>query len=415
MKRFLIVFSAILLAFSINSCQKEKENLPADAEVHSESKVSSSEENTKPEDEPTEKKISFLAVGDNVMHDSILADARKNAAISADTSIKNAGYDFTKPYENAKDDIKSADISFINHEAPVAGDEKGVQGYPIFNSPEIIGDFIEDLGFDIVNIANNHMLDMDGTYHKDGYKSSIEYWKGKNVLTVGGYESASDYENIRFIEKDGIKIAVLSYTEFVNQNANGSSEGCIVPLFDKAVMARHIKKAKEKCDLVFVSMHWGNENTFEITENQKYYAKFLADEGVDVIIGHHSHTIQPIEWIDGKDGNKTLCIYSLGNFVSTMLNSCNMLEGMVTFDIVKKDEDIHIENVKMTPLVCHYYGDASVHDNQDLYLRYNAKVYKLSEYTEELCKMHGSSLWGKFDLDTLKGYVTSTISKEFLD
>ena len=97
--------------------------------------------------------------------------------------------------------------------------------------------------------------------------------------------------------------------------------------------------------------------------------------------------IQPVTWMDGKDGNKTLVIYSLGNFLNGMLDVNNVLGGMIRFDFVKdaKSSEISIQNVKWEPLITHYTGDAADIMNT----RKNFTVYKLSDYSEELAEQHG--------------------------
>lgn len=97
----------------------------------------------------------------------------------------------------------------------------------------------------------------------------------------------------------------------------------------------------------------GDENTFKPNSLQKHYAKLFADCGVDVVIGTHPHTIQPVKWIKGSSGNKMLCVYSLGNFLGGMLSTDNVIGGEIKFDFVKEKKKISIENVKWIPIVIH--------------------------------------------------------------
>ena len=351
-------------------------------------------------------RLSFVAAGDNMNHMSVYKEAYALAG-------GNGGYYYDSMYENVADFIKSADIAFVNQESPIAGQGYPVSGFPGFNAPEESGKVLLDIGFDIINLANNHMFDMDGG-NKTGYLNSIKFWKNLNTFLIGGYESQADYDNVRVYEKDGVSIAFLSYTEFTNKNVNSDS-GCIAPVFDKEVFIKHMAAAKEKADLVFVSMHWGDEGTFSPNSKQKELAQFISNQGADVIIGHHSHTIQPIKWLNGESGNKTLVIYSLGNFICTMLYPYNILGAIVGFDVVKNDgEKAYIDNVKFNPIVIHYNADASVMDEQDLPKRTGIKLYWLEDYTDSLAKSHGAQLYQNFNLDTLKSYCTSTIDSEFL-
>ncbi|MBR6917819.1 MAG: CapA family protein [Clostridia bacterium] len=360
-------------------------------------------------DTPAKQVVKFFAAGDNIIHECVYLDAMTVAASVGAPSE----YYFTSMYDNYKDVISSADLAFINAEGPLDTDY-APSGYPSFNAPREAGDALVDVGFDIVNLANNHLLDFNCGV---GMKATINYWKTKNVLTVGAYEGEADYNTIRTVEKNGIKIAILSYTYGTNGNyLDASDTSLYVPYINDADITRQIAEAKSLADCVLVSMHWGEENTFNVTSEQERLAKLIADAGADAIIGHHSHTIQPVKWVDGASGNKTLVIYSLGNFLHTQIKSMNLVGGTVTFDIVKNAEtgEVSIEDPVFDPSVCHYTANTAVMDSLDLYKRENVKIYRLVDYTDALAAEHGCQEWDKFNLSTLRDYVMSTIDPKVL-
>lgn len=163
----------------------------------------------------------------------------------------------------------------------------------------------------------------------------------------------------------------------------------------------------KNADLVFVSVHWGDEGSFIPNGNQKYYAQLFADCGVDVILGHHPHVIQPVEWLEGTKGNKTLCVYSLGNFMAQQARDYNMVGGIIGFDIVKSPiKGCYIDKVKFMPTVFHY--NAAFTENN---------VYLMSEYPKELASEHGVKRYygNRLDYDILIGYAKNTIDNAFLD
>lgn len=344
-----------------------------------------------------EARLTFTACGDNIIHEAIFTDAKKRA------NAENPAYNFIDMYSGIADLIAKSDIAFVNMEGCVAGNSLGITGYPDFNAPTEAADTLVKLGFDVINLANNHMLD----YGEKGLAGTISYFSSLPVLSIGGY-TKSDYDNIRVYEKNGIKIAFLSYTTLINYSHLydlPSSSSYIIPYAKDADIIRQVALAKKEADFVFVSMHWGTEDSFEVTSEQTRLAKLFASCGVDVVIGHHPHVIEEIDWLDRADGGKMLCVYSLGNLISTMYYSQNMLGGFVSFEIVlDKDGGKSIENVKFTPTVCHYSLS-----------RDSLTLYKLSDYTEQLAAKHGSTLKNQFSLALLKKYLTNTIESKYLE
>lgn len=326
--------------------------------------------------------VSFMGVGDNLIHSNIFNDAKNED-----------GYDFTKMYKNFSKDAKQADIAFINQETILGGEELILSGYPNFNSPSEIAKNLEDTGFNLVNLATNHSLDR----YEQGIENELETFRDTDMVFDGVYDSEQAYNTIPTFEKKGITFSFLAYT----YGTNG-----IVPNYDYNVsyldedsIRDEVNRAKEISDVVIVSSHWGDENTFEPNEYQKYYAQLFADCGVDVVIGTHPHVIQPVEWITGENGNKMLCVYSLGNFMGGMLSSENIVGGMIQFDFVQKEDDITIENVKWTPTIIHFEGNQNnIMDERDHF-----KCYKIDQYSDSLAKKH-----------VLNGFEGNEVSIEYI-
>lgn len=307
---------------------------------------------TTPETKTSEETVvSFMGVGDNLIHETVYNDALQD----------DGTYDFSKMYTNFKKDAKESDIAFINQETVLGGESLGLSGYPTFNSPTEIAKNLEKAGFNLANLATNHCLDRG----EQGIANELEAFSNTNIVTDG---IAPDYDyNVSYLDDDQIK--------------------------------SDVQKAKEISDVVIVSAHWGDENTFEPNDLQKHYAQLFADCGVDVVIGTHPHTIQPVKWIKGSSGNKMLCVYSLGNFIGGMLTTDNAIGGEIKFDFVKKSDKITIENVKWIPTVIHFEGN----QNNIMEVRYNYKAYKLSQYSDKLAKKH-----------VLNGYDGNTVSIKYI-
>lgn len=348
--------------------------------------------------EPIEKTVSFLAAGDNIIHQAVMDDAKRVA------SEKGLGdtYSFEHMYDDLKSLIADADISFINQEGPIAGKSMGYSGWPNFNAPDEAGITLVNLGFDIVNIANNHLLDRG----EKGYANSIEFWKKQPITLIGGYESEDDFNTIRYYEYNDLTIALLSYTYGTNGYYLPSTSTMWVPYYNENdVVNKHSKEARENADIVIASMHWGDENIFAPNDIQKKYCDILVKNNVDVIIGTHPHVLQPVEWKDRPDGKKTLVAYSIGNLLSTMEKSQNMVGGLLSFEIkYTEPENAEIVNPRIIPTMCYYSKK-----------RDSLKLYKFSDFSEELYLTHGCTLKENVNYKTVIGYVTNTIDRQFLD
>jgi hypothetical protein len=143
-----------------------------------------------------------------------------------------------------------------------------------------------------------------------------------------------------------------------------------------------IERAEEIADIVVVAPHWGTEYTTTQSGYQEEFARQMTEAGADIIIGTHPHVVQPVSYVESENGNKSLCYYSLGNYVSTQKQVACMLEGMAVVTLtVTPDGEISIneEETGVIPLVCQYTQGSVRIEN----------IYFLNDYTEELAKKHG--------------------------
>lgn len=265
----------------------------------------------------TETSLSLIMVGDCLIHGAIYDDAKTT----------NGSYDFSKMLELVKPIIQSYDLAFYNQESILGGVELGLSSYPRFNAPKEVGDAFLDLGFNLVSLANNHTLDKG----KEGIYSSLDYWRNKeNIMTAGSYSSEENRITPNIMEKNGITYALLAYTTTTNGLNTFKDEPYLITVYDEELVKADIERLRDKVDLLMVSMHWGEEYTHNPTEEQKIIAEYLASLNVDIIIGHHPHVVQPIDFI----GN-TMVIYSLGNFIASQYG-INKLTGLMAGVTVKK-------------------------------------------------------------------------------
>jgi poly-gamma-glutamate capsule biosynthesis protein CapA/YwtB (metallophosphatase superfamily) len=270
------------------------------------------------------EKVTIGAIGDILIHDVVYQDA-----------YNGQNYNFDPMFENMKALLEKPDILTANQESMLGGLELGLSGYPRFNSPHEVADALIHTGVDIVSTANNHTLDRG----IKGIQSEAAYLQSIGLPYVGSFVDDKDQQNLRIINKNGIKICFLSYTYGTNGIPLPKGKDFLVNLIDREKMKGEIHRARNAADIVVMSIHWGIEYQRIPTNNQKDLARFLANEGVDIIFGSHPHVLQPMEWLNTTDGRKTFVVYSLGNFISAQNNNYKDIGGLATIDVTKQITD----------------------------------------------------------------------------
>ena len=406
-----VVASIVVCGFSCGSSHKVG-RVDTDAETTSVTgegtEVATDE--TEPTDatEPSEDKVVHVtAAGDNLIHYSVFKNAEEYAG--------GNGYDFTPMYSEVKYLFQEADLAIINQETiisqsnPIRGADGGQL---IFNSPPQVADAVIDMGFDVITMANNHLLDM-GT---SGLEESINFWNQKakeyDLTVLGAYLNEEDANNIRVREVNGVKIAFLAYAHHINGFESLLDD---VPLRvimneEEDVIERQIKEAKELADVVIVSAHWGEDDTTVVTEDRIELANKMINWGADVILGSHTHTAETMEWIPRDDGTKGFVYYCMGNFICAQTDNFNVVGELPDFDIVIDGEtnQLSLENVGCIPTIIHYESNFS-----------NMKVYPYSKYSPELAERHGlpyavpQGTYTDFGWDVINRIIDEQIPAEF--
>ncbi len=307
--------------------------------------------------------LSLIAVGDNLMHNTLLTDA----------STSN-GYDFTPFYSKIKPYVQAADIAVINQESPLG---KGkAEGYPSFNTPQACGDALIDAGFDVISQANNHIMDSTSSAVYD----TMDYWDSqadKGVIRIGISRDASDRATVRYLKRNGIKVGFLAYTYGLNGATLPKSNPDLVSLIDKDTMKAELAAVKKKCDAVVVIMHWGEEYHETPNEDQEDLAEFLTENGATLIIGAHPHVCEPAGWVKSENGNRAFCIYSLGNFISGQNKAETIVEGMLQVTLTRDESGtVTVEDPGVMPLVC----------TSSKFRSY--RVIPLDDYTQAMADKH---------------------------
>lgn len=236
------------------------------------------------------------------------------------TYARDSGYDFHNQFEMIADLLQNADYTMGNMEGTV-GKYKGkaYSGYPLFNCPDVVLQTLKDDGIDFLTLANNHMLDR----WFEGMQLTVDWVEKYGFDHVGAYRTREERNTPVIYEIGGIKFGFVAYTHTTNTqetvcDPEGVSYG--VPYLYKSDIEGDIKRLRDAgAEVVIAFPHWGKEYVRKPDDNQKKYARKLAKAGADIIIGSHSHMVQPMGYQTVEDGGrekKVFTMFSMGNFIS---------------------------------------------------------------------------------------------------
>lgn len=253
------------------------------------------------------RSFTVAAAGDILMHPELVDQARKDAK---HTGKGVAGLDFGPMMAGIKPVISKADLA-ICHFEPVMGTEKGpFEGFPDFQVPPQTAKTIKDLGYDTCSTASNHTLD----HGYDGVKRTLDALDAAGVKHTGSFRTQKEALTPLIMNVKGVKVAQISF-------AYGFNEPHQMPK-DKPWLANQqsldrIKAAEQQArkagaEVVILSLHWGHEHEPSATATQLDFARQLAHHtGINLVIGHHAHVVQPMEKVDGL-----WVAYGMGNQIA---------------------------------------------------------------------------------------------------
>ncbi|MFA5023690.1 MAG: CapA family protein [Patescibacteria group bacterium] len=245
------------------------------------------------------------------------------------------------PFLKIQDYLKSADLVLGNLETPITPGREIPDFEMIFRSNPGTEKALQQAGFSILSLANNHTPN----FGEKGLKDTFNYLKNVGIKYIGAGENEQAAYQPIYIEKKGIKFAFLAYNDTdvipASYEASGDHAGTAFMRIDK--MAKAVKEAKPKADFVIVSMHAGTEYTAGPNDSQVKFAHAAIDAGADLIIGHHPHVVETLEKYQDK-----YIFYSLGNFVFDQPQSPATKEGLAIKIYFTKDK---INKISLWPIV----------------------------------------------------------------
>lgn len=229
--------------------------------------------------------ITITATGDF----TIGGDSRKRTDIF-DDELQNQGGDVNFTMRNMRDILMADDLTIVNFEGTLTDStyvpSSKMENQFLFSAPPSYVSMLADNGIEAVALENNHVMD----HGEDAYEDTKQA-----LLDAGIVYSNSTEQGV--ITVKGVEICMLSYLCIDRYES----------LWDK--VPADIAAAKAEYPIVIVSFHWGNEKDYSPTDNQIKMGRLAVDSGADLVLGHHSHRMNPIEYYNGV----YIC-YSLGNF-----------------------------------------------------------------------------------------------------
>lgn len=304
----------------------------------------------KPEPEPP-KHVEIVAFGDFMLHRPQLRAAQTGE-----------GYDFKPIFRYLTPYIQEADIAMINLETTLTDGSNGYTTYPVFSSPKEVARDFKEVGFDIISTANNHGYDKLGP----GVESTYNYLKDAGLDIVG--TQVEDTPPL-IKEVNGMKLGFICYTYGLNgfdDILKNSEKPFAVSIFSEEKAENDIRYLKENgVDAIICFIHWGEEYRKEPTDLQKAQARFLADQGVALILGSHPHVPEGVDNLVTESG-KTFVAYSMGNFVSNQrreyMNRSDVETGqMVRASIVKDEKGTRVESFEPLATYVDKYSAGGLH------------------------------------------------------
>ena len=298
--------------------------------------------------------IHIKAAGDLNITDSVV-----------NSGIAIGGFDFSPVFKDVAGILSDADLTVMNFEGNVCGDPYGTQ---TTSAPVELIRTLRSCGVDLLQMANSSAIN-NGL---NGLTATLNAIRGAGIEPVGAYATASELRTSKgytITEVQGIKVAFVAFTKGLGGRGMPAGNEDLVNLLYKDYSTEYkeidrdrintiLKNVEtEKPDLTVALLHWGSEYNDDISKTQKSIVSLMQKAGVDVIIGTHPHTLQPIVF-DEMAG--TLVAYSLGDFFGEANRGATNYSVILDIEITKDDNSgiTRVTDYSYTPIYTVREGEA---------------------------------------------------------
>ena len=286
--------------------------------------------------------VHFRAVGDIMSHKLQLRHYAEDGS-------------YDPQFQYVKEALSSADYTIGNLELSIALDDE-YSSWPFFRTPEAILATLKDCGVDMLTNSNNHILDS----YWDGLVHTVNKVEEYGFDHIGAYRTPEEAEQLVIKDINGIKFGFIAYTIYLNENEDCLTDeqaSFAIEMIQTADIEGDVKALKDAGAEVIIALpHWGKEETRNVGADTKEYARRMVESGVDIILGSHSHMVQPMGYqnvtVDGK-AKRVFTMFSLGNFIST--HTVEYTDSGIILDFTineQPDGTFTCDNVQYIPTYC---------------------------------------------------------------
>lgn len=333
-------------------------------------------------EEGAECRVRLAAVGDITLSEQLLRCAAQS----------DGSYDFTPAFSAVAGELTGADLAVANLEGNFCGTPYDAAAC---NYPEALAAALKNAGFDVIQTANTFSMQNGLT----GLQSTAEVLSSAGLDYLGTFPSQEDRDNSPVLvrEINGVKIAMIAFTKGVNNvRLPEGTEYCVNLLYsdydsnysqvDTETITACVAQAKaQKPDVIIAMVHWGSEYDSSISTSQEKIENLLFYNGVDVILGSHSHLVSKLSQkeITDKDGNRknVFVAYSLGNFYSEEDSSSALESLILNLEFTKYDDGTtQITDAAYTPIYIADNGEEAAYRFTVIHVRNAIELYKNNYY-----------------------------------
>jgi poly-gamma-glutamate synthesis protein (capsule biosynthesis protein) len=253
--------------------------------------------------EPEPRRFSLVMGGDLLWHDAVWLSAAADAR-------GGEPFDFDPMFADVRPLIAGADVALCHEEVPFAAPGAPLQNYPVFAAPPEIAPWIASMGWDACTTASNHALDQGF----DGLVRTADLLADAGVAHVGTFRTARERRQpVVLTTPDGVRVGVVAGTYGLNGFPLPEGRDWAVSMLDVPDLLRQARAARRAgADVVVVHLHAGHEYVEQPSPEQvEAVERLTRSPAVDLVLGEHAHTVQPITRVNGK-----WVVYGMGNLVA---------------------------------------------------------------------------------------------------